>query len=127
MKKVFILLFVLAALGASSIQAAGNSLSITAEQILIKETNKVSGPLRSAPAPVVSAWLVDSQISLTFLQDLGTVTITVTGTQGEVYQTSVSVTDGTELTIDTQGWPAGDYVIEIVRSTGKTYTGDFEL
>ena len=110
--------------------AASDSSSAAAaaeREIRIKETSAPSGLLRSAPAPVVSAWLSGAQIDLTFLQDLGTVSITVTGAQGVVYQTSVAAADGVELAIDAQGWTAGDYIIEIVRSNGKTYEGEFEL
>jgi hypothetical protein len=136
MKKILTILFIvfcpvcyMQAMGTplAAINAAPDSTSKTEREIDIIATTTSSGPLRSAPAPVVSAWLVDSQISLTFLQDLGTVTVTVTGAQGEVYQASVSVIDGTELTISTQGWPAGEYTITIVRSSGQTLTGDFEL
>ena len=96
-------------------------------EVRIKETTAPSGLLRSAPAPVVSAWLSDGQIDLTFLQDLGTVSISVTNAQETVYTATTTAADGSEWTVSVTDWPAGDYTIEIVRSNGQTLTGDFEL
>ena len=111
---------------ASSVTTTADPVS-PAEEIEIKDITAAGGLLRSAPLPVVSAWLLNAQMNLTFLQDLGMVNITVTGVQGAVYQTSFAAADGAELVIDTEGWSAGDYTITIVRSNGKTFAGDFEL
>ena len=97
-----------------------------AKEIEIKDIAG-GGLLRSAPAPVVSAWLADGQIDLTFLQYLGTVTITVANAQETVYSATVTAEDGTQTTVSTAGWSPGSYTITITRSNGQTLTGDFEL
>ena len=128
MKKVFTLLLVLVALGASRTQVAGNISQGIAEEIEIKDrTTNRGGVLRSAPAPAVSAWLSDAQIDLTFLQDLGSVTITVANAQETVYSATLTAEDGTQTTVSTAGWSPDSYTITITRSNGQTLTGDFEL
>jgi hypothetical protein len=121
MKKL-IFLFLFGLIGGTSLTAQS-----TTREIIIKETTAPSGPLRSAPAPAVSAWLTNGQIDLTFLSNLGTVTITVTGNQGDVFTTTATVSEDSELVISTQNWPAGNYTITITRSNGQAFTGDFEL
>lgn len=135
MKKILTILFIVCcpvcyiqAMGTLLINAAPDSAQTKIErEIDIKESTTNSGMLRSAPAPAVSAWLTDAQIDLTFLQDLGTITITVTYAQETVYTATVTADIDVEWAISTQGWGAGDYTITIVRSNGRTYTGNFEL
>jgi hypothetical protein len=122
MKKLFVLFFV-----SLSAFYAGALAPTSAAEIRIKETVSPSGILRSAPAPAVSAWLSDSQIDLTFLRDLGTVTITVANEQSSVYNATLTANEGVATVINTAGWSPGDYTITIVRSNGKTYAGEFEL
>jgi hypothetical protein len=79
----------------------------TREEIEIIATSSSKGLLRSAPAPAVSAWLIGAQIDLTFLRDLGTVTITVANAQEPVYSATVTAEEGTQTAISTQNWSAG--------------------
>lgn len=105
----------------------GCILPLTPEEIEIKATTVNPGLLRSAPAPAVNAWLSDTQIDLTFLRYLGTVTITVANVQGTVYTAAVTAEEGVQTVIYTEDWSAGDYTITIVRSNGQSFTGEFEL
>jgi hypothetical protein len=98
----------------------------TSSEIIIRATTVAPGLLRSAPAPAVSAWLSDTQIDLTFLRYLGTVTITVANAQETVYTATIAADEGTEWLIPTAGWASGDYTITIVRSNGQSITGEFE-
>ena len=138
MKKLISILFIIScpvfcmqAMGnAAAVAAPDSSSSAAAEaerEIRIIETTAPSGLLRSAPAPVVSAWLADAQIDLTFLQYLGTVTITVANAQETVYSATLTAEDGTQTTVSTAGWSPGSYTITITRSNGQTFTGAFEL
>jgi hypothetical protein len=134
MKKLIILLailcpvFCMQAMGNVCTVAAPDSSSNSVErEIRIIETSSPSGLLRSAPAPAVSAWLTDAQIDLTFLRNLGTVTITVANEQETVYSAMVTAEEGTQTVISTQGWSAGNYTVTITRSNGQAFTGDFEL
>jgi hypothetical protein len=139
MKKLISILFIIScpvfcmqAMGNAAAVAASDSSSSAAaaeaeREIRIIETIVTSGLLRSAPAPAVSAWLTGAQIDLTFLQYLGTVTITVANAQETVYSATLTAEDGTQTTVSTAGWSPGSYTITITRSNGQTLTGDFEL
>jgi hypothetical protein len=123
MKKMMVLLLVCFAVGSVY------SLPPTSpEEIEIKEiATGSSGPLKSPPAPMVEAWLLDGLIELTFLYDLGAVTLTVANEQSSVYSATLTAGEGTAAVINTAGWSPGDYTITIVRSNGKTCAGEFEL
>jgi hypothetical protein len=139
MKKLISFLFLFGIIGGASLTAQSTHTSGThtpttytsdTREIRIIETSSGTPVLKSAPAAPLSieAWLTGGdQVEFLFQGNWGTVAITVTGAQGVVYQTSVSAAEGAELTISTQGWPAGGYVITLVRSSGQTYTGNFEL
>jgi hypothetical protein len=124
MKKIIVLLFVCLCFSAGSVY----SLPPTSEEeIEIRDIVAGSTVLRSSPAPAVSAWLSETQINLTFLLNLGAVTITVANEQSSVYSATLTAGEGTAAVINTAGWSPGDYTITIVRSNGKTYAGGFEL
>ena len=136
MKKLISFLFLFAVMGGTSLVAqsthTANTYTSQAQEIIIIATNPTPPVLKSAAAAPLSvqAWLAGgNELQFLFQGNWGAVTVTVTnnGTQGVVYQTSVSATEEAELTIDTQGWPAGDYVITLTRSSGQTFTGEFEL
>jgi hypothetical protein len=99
----------------------------TSNEIIIIATTVNTPVLRSAPAPAVNAWLSDAQIDLTFLRNLGTVTITVANTQETVYTATVTAEEGVHTVISVAGWNAGDYIITIVKSNGQTFAGEFEI
>jgi hypothetical protein len=132
MKKhfIFVSLFLLMTghyLSAANSMQADSSGGNIAREIDIRETVSVTTVLRSSPAPAVSAWLTDSQIDLTFLRNLGAVTITVTNAQETVYTATATVAEGSVVVISIQGWSPGDYAISIVRSNGQSFTGTFDL
>jgi hypothetical protein len=124
MKKIIVLLFVCLCFSAGSVYPLPPT---SEEEIVIRETSIVTTVLRSSPAPAVSAWLSDSQIDLTFLRDLGAVTITVANEQSSVYNATLTANEGAATVINTAGWSPGSYTITIVRSNGQPLTGTFEL
>jgi hypothetical protein len=129
MKKLIAFLFLFGMMGGASLtaQSTHTTRSTTSEKVVIRETSSMKKVLKSTLSPAIEAWLTDGQLDILFQGNLGSVVITVTGTQGDVYQTSVLAADGTEITISTQDWEAGSYTITIVRSNGQTFAGDFEL
>jgi hypothetical protein len=123
MKKLIFLLFVCCMICNAGLAGQGT----TTREIIIIETSPTPPILKSTPAVPVKARITVDEVKLLFQGNLGTVTITIAGAQGVVYQTTVAATEDAELTIDVQGWEVGDYTIEIVRSSGQTFAGEFEL
>ncbi|MDR2362372.1 MAG: hypothetical protein LBD91_06540 [Prevotellaceae bacterium] len=87
-----------AALGGGSLNASGYMFPPSSDEIAIKEKTLPNGGILDAyAAPIADGWVADEEIFLTFLTDLGAVTIPVTGAKWA------------GLTINTQDWSDGDY------------------
>jgi hypothetical protein len=127
-KLIFLFLFGITCGMNSTAQAqTPNTYTPSTAEIIIKETTTVTPVLKSMSITPIQAWLTGGQVEVLIQANLGSVTITITGTQGVVYQTSFVAAEDAELAIDAQGWTAGDYTIVIVRSNGRTYEGEFKL
>jgi hypothetical protein len=129
MKKLISILFIILC-AMFCMQAMGNIVTVAApdassailsdaREIRIIVTSSPKGLLRSAPAPAVNAWLTGAQIDLTFLRDLGTVTITVANAQETVYSATVTAEEGTQTAISTQNWSAGSLPLLLYAAMGS--------
>lgn len=75
----------------------------------------------------VAAQQNPTNVEVTFLSNLGSLTIQVVNAQGApVYQQTVNAVAGGRLVIDTLNWPAGTYTILILDEWGGCLEGQFE-
>jgi hypothetical protein len=127
-KLIFLFLFgITCGISLTAQTQPANTYTSSTREIIIRETTVNTPVLRSATAPAVNAWLSDAQIDLTFLRNLGTVTITVANAQETVYTATATANESAQAIINTQGWASGDYTVTITRSNGHAFIGDFEL
>ena len=87
----------------------------------------MGGGLKS-PGDPVEVFQNPGSIEITFLCNLGKLTIVVTDQSGnEVYRQGVDATVGSSLPIDTSGWSAGEYTLLISDGQGGSLEGNFEI
>jgi len=98
--------------------------------LLIIGSSKVLGDNDSAepvnPVPPVKGPVSVTQdineLIVAFTQNIGTVTVSVEDASGNImYETTITATAGSSLTIDTTGWDSGSYVLTVTDSSGTLY------
>lgn len=83
------------------------------------------GGFRSGTDPIVVAQQSNA-LFVRFQKELGVLQVTITGTQGQVYATSVKTATQSAITIPSTGMPAGNYTILFANEHGMMW-GEFTL
>ncbi len=112
------------------IASASNSTGQTAtnQEIRLHATSIGNKGTKSAPICPLKVWLYGDYIELSFLMNMGSVTVTITGVNGVVYNAVHVATAMTSYGIVTGQLPTGDYTITIKQeNNGRSYSGQFEL
>lgn len=97
----------------------------TTSRISLMGKLKTGGGLRSGTDPIV-AELQNSMLLISFQKDVGTLHVTITGTQGRVYAIAVDTATQSVLDISLAGLPAGSYTVTFSNERG-TMWGEFEI
>lgn len=104
--------------------------SLKAEkQVALKGKLKGSRPAKSLPVTEQLLVFQDNNgLTVYFLENLGTLNITVKDAQGtEVYNRSIRADSGAQLRISTLTWDDGDYYIYIADAWGGYMEGGFSI
>ncbi len=93
--------------------------------LILKPTGGIV--VKSLSQPTIQAWQSGSNVEVEFLRNLGAATLKVKNGQGQMmYQTTVNTAARPVVAINTAGWPAGSYTLEITAGTSAWF-GVFEL
>ena len=131
MKKQILLCLIAGLLSAPFLYATAFTASYqtnTTQQtskIDLKGDLKEKGGFRSGTDPIV-AELQGNMLFIRFQKDVGTLQVTVTGPQGQVYTAEVNTGTSSALTIPLAGLPAGNYTITFGNENGMMW-GEFML
>ena len=79
-------------------------------------------PVKAPAHRPVSVTQDINELIVAFTQNIGTVTVSVEDASGNImYETTITATAGSSLTIDTTGWDSGSYVLTVTDSSGTLY------
>lgn len=125
MKKVFFtFIFLSAIVLAQGLIAIPDSSDKTSIELKSETTGEIV--VKSYFQPI-QAWEYDNSVEVEFLTNLGIATLKVKNGQGQVmYQITVNTAAHPVIAINTAGWSAGSYTLEITAGT-SAWSGMFEL
>jgi hypothetical protein len=95
------------------------------DQIILDGKLENPGGFRSGGDPII----VEQQINALFIffqKNVGLIQVTITGSQGLVYSTSVDTSAPSTLTVSLSGFPSGIYTITFSNENGLMY-GELEV
>ena len=116
-------LFLISCIACIGIFNSLNASSKPASTINLKGGLVSGGPMRTPP---VEAYQNTTNIGVKFNIDLGSLTIEVIDESGDtVFQTVVNAKAGGTLSINTNGWEAGEFILVIMDTQGGYLEGNF--
>ncbi len=123
MKKYFFILCTFLFVLTSSLELIGNPIKVEKKE---KPGGKpgITGPRAPEYTPI-SADIENNILSVSFDYPMGTAVITVEGVNGNVYYSIFDTDVQTFLSIETFGWEAGDYTLNIDFDEENGYEGHF--
>lgn len=88
-----------------------------ADQILLEGKLENSGGFRSGGDPIIVEQQ-DNALFIFFQKNVGLLQVTITGSQGLIYSTSVDTSAPSTLTVSLEGFPSGFYTITFSNEIG---------